>query len=156
MAQNTTTATEAQIKTIVVDPDDIVEALRFNAQPPEYTNRRRAVIRVSPPFGETVNASVHYSEEGTYYPPGMSPKPLHINPGVFVEDRDDTRVPFRNDARARAREMLDDPAEEEVDEWVATEFEHWEEAVRMFPTDEADISGPEFGEEHSVTVEYED
>ncbi|APX98724.1 hypothetical protein [Natronorubrum daqingense] len=145
-----------RINTVRVPVDDLIEALRFNNQPPEYTNRRAAVLRVTPPFESTTDASIYYSEEGNYYPPDLSQEPIHINPRVFVKDRDDTRLPNRNDERARAKEMLDDPTEDEIDEFVTEAFDLWEEFTRKALKSETDINDSEhqYREKHVVSVEY--
>lgn len=159
MAANDTTADKAQIETIAVNPDDIVEALRFNGQPPEYTGRRAAVLRLTPPIKPEMSASVYYSEEGNYYPPDMNPKPVHLRPEIFVSD-DVMPVPSRNDERARAREDLDEPTEAEIGEWVATAFDVWEGEVRNRLVDELSESGILRGRDEvdvlaGVSVEYE-
>jgi hypothetical protein len=144
------------INTVVVDPDDIIEALRFNGQPPEHTNQRRAVIRLSPPFDSESAATIHYTEEGNYYPPDMSPQPIHINPRVFV-DENVMGQPIRSDERARAKDDLDDPTDEEIEEYVDTAFEVWESEVRNGLLEQTDINDSErqHGEEHAVSVRYE-
>jgi hypothetical protein len=144
------------IDTVVVDPDDIIEALRFNGQPPEYTNQRSAVIRISPPFDAESTTSIHYSEEGNYYPPEMSPQPIHINPRVFVGENV-INQPNRSDERFRAKDELDEPTDEEIEEFVDMAFEVWESEVRNALLEETDINDSErqHGEEHVVSVRYE-
>lgn len=156
--QNTTNTPESQIETIVVDPDDIIEALRFNGQPPEYKNQRRAVIRLHPPFTAVQEASVFYTEQGNYYPPEMSPKPVHLRPELFVSD-DAMPIPHRGEERSQARDELDDPTDEEIEEWVETAFEVWEEDVRTLLVDELSESGVVWGRDEvdvlaGVSVEY--
>lgn len=143
----------AQIETIVVDPDDVIEALRFNGQPPEYRNQRDAVIRVSPPFGAESEANIHYSEEGTYYPPEMDPKPLHLAPRQFVGEAAIDR-PVRGDERARAKRDLDDPTEEEIESYVTEAFDVWEEDVRATLVDEININQYRPGRGETVEVRY--
>ena len=162
MTQNTTdndSRPEAQIETIVVDPDDVIEALRFNGQPPEYKNRRRAVIRLHPAFEAEQEGSLFYTEQGNYYPPEMSPKPIHLRPGLFVND-DAMPIPHRGEERSRARDELDDPTDEEIEEWVETAFEVWENDVRQRLVDELSESGVVWGQDEvdvlaGVSVEYE-
>ena len=169
MAANDTTVDEAQIETIVVDPDDIIEALRFNGQPPEYTNRRHAVIRLHPPFTAEQSASLFYTEEGNFYPPEMSPKPVHLRPELFVID-DAMSMPDRGTVRAEARDELeahgeiDDMTEDEIEEyrdsWVEEAFEVWESDVRNRLVSELDKSGFVSGVDETdvlagVSVKYE-
>lgn len=151
------------IDTVVVDPDDVIEAIRFNNQPREYTNQRSAVIRISPPFDTKSAASIHHSEEaihhseeGNYYPPDMDPQPIHINPDVFV---DETMVdlPIRSDERARAKDELDDPTDEEIGEFVEMAYDIWEEHARAALVEKTDINDSKrsHGEEWIVGVKYE-
>lgn len=145
MTQNTTNAPEAQIETIVVDPDDIVDALRFNDKSRGYTGRRRAVIRLHPPFEAEQQASIHYHQSGHYYPPEMHPKPIHLRPEVFLNDdarplpdRGTVRADARDDLEARGKldDMTDDEIEAYRDEWVETAFDVWENDVRYDLVDE--------------------
>ena len=144
------------IDTVVVDPDDVIEALRFNGRPPEYKNQRSAAIRISPSFESESGTSIFYTEEGNYYPPEMNPKPIHINPRVFVGENIIDQ-PIRSDERARAKDELDDPTEEEIEEFVNMAFEVWEGEVRNRLKTEADINDSELqhGEPHMVEVRYE-
>lgn len=143
------------IDTVMVDPDDVIEAIRFNNQPPEYKNQRSAVLRITPPFDSESTASIHYSQQGNHYPP-ESTHPIHINPGVFVGEVA-VDLPIRGDERARAHEMLDDPTDEEIDEFVQQAFDVWEEHARKALVDETDINDTErsHGDEHVVSVRYE-
>ena len=145
------------IDTVVVDPDDVIEALRFNGRPPEYKNQRSAAIRISPSFESESGTSIFHTEEGNYYPPEMNPKPIHINPRVFVGENVIDQQPIRNDERARAKDELDDPTEEEIEEFVEVAFEVWEGEVRNSLKTEADINDSELqhGEPHMVEVRYE-
>jgi len=141
------------IDTVVVDPDDVIEALRFNGRPPEYKNQRRAAIRISPSFESESATSLFYTEEGNHYPPEMNPKPIHINPGVFVGE-DVIDQPIRSDERARAKDVLDDPTEEEIEKFVDVAFELWESEVRKKLKTEADINDSvrQHGRPHMVEV----
>ena len=144
------------IDMVVVDPDDVIEALRFNGRPPEYKNQRSAVIRISPLFESESGTSIFHTEEGNYYPSEMNPKPIHINPRVFVGENV-IGQPIRSDERARAKDELDDPTEEEIEEFVDVAFEVWEGEVRNSLKTEADINDSELqhGEPHMVEVRYE-
>lgn len=70
------------IDEIVVDPDDVIELLRRNDR--DQTQPRSHVFRISPPFEGSKHATTHVSEQGNFYPPDMDPKPLHIDPAVFI------------------------------------------------------------------------
>lgn len=170
MTQNTdANAPEAQIKTIVVDPDDVIEGVRFNGQAPEYKNRRKAVIRLSPPFDSEVVGKIHYSEAGNYYPPDMDPTPVHIRPDRFL-DEDMRGTPDRGTVRAEAldelesrgelADMTDDEIEEYRESWVMTANELWESDARQHLVDELSESGVVRGQDEidvlaGVSVEYE-
>ena len=140
------------IDTVLVDPDDLIAALRWNGRPPEYKNQVSAVIRITPPFETESGTSIFYTEEGNY-PPEMNPKPIHINPRVFVGEHA-LDQPIRSDERARAKDELDDPTEEEIEEFVGMAFEVWEGEVRNRLKTEADINDSELqhGRPHMVEV----
>lgn len=116
-----------QIETIIVSVDDIIEVLRFRHEPLE--NQRTASIRVHPPFSPVVEASVHYTQKGNYYPPDLEPKPLHINPARFL-DGEGIEFPVRSLERDRARTEMEDPSDEEIEEYVKMAFSVWEDDVR--------------------------
>ena len=141
------------VDTVVVDPDDVIAALRFNGRPPEYKNQVSAVIRITPPFETESGTTIGRTEEGNYYPSDMKPKPMHINPRVFV-DENVVDQPIRSDERTRARDVLDEPTEEEIEECVDMAFEIWESEVRNGIKTEADINDSErqFGAPHMVEV----
>ena len=140
------------IGTVVVDPDDVIEALRFNGRPDSYKNQRSAAIRIEPPFMNESGTMIVYTEEGNY-PPETNPKPVDINPRVFVAENT-MNQPIRSDERARAKDELDEPTEEEIEECVDMAFEVWESEVRNGLKTEADINDSERqnGGPHMVVV----
>ena len=140
------------VATVVVDPDDVSEALRFNGRPDSYKNQRSAVIRITPPFENESGTSIFYTEEGNY-PSETNPKPVDINPRVFVAENT-MNQPIRSDERARAKDELDEPTEEEIEECVDMAFEVWESEVRNRIKTEADINDSERqnGGPHMVVV----
>ena len=83
----------------------------------------------------------------------MNPKPIHINPRVFV-DENVVDQPIRSDERTRAKDVLDEPTEEEIEECVDMAFEVWESEVRNRIKTEADINDSELqhGGPHMVEV----
>ena len=83
----------------------------------------------------------------------MNPKPIHINPRVFVDEQV-INQPIRSDERARAKDVLDEPTEEEIDDFVDMSFEVWESEVRNRLKTEADINDSErqHGGPHMVEV----
>ena len=140
------------IDTVLVDPDDLIAALRWNGRPPEYKNQVSAVIRITPPFETESGTSIFYTEEGNY-PSEMNPKPIHISPRVFV-DENVVDQPIRSDERTRAKDELDEPTEEEIEEFVDMSFEVWESEVRNKLKTETDIndSDRQHGGPHMVEV----
>ena len=140
------------VATVVVDPDDVSEALRFNGRPDSYKNQRSAVIRITPPFETESGTSIFYTGEGNY-PSETNPKPVDINPRVFVAENT-MNQPIRSDERARAKDELDEPTEEEIEECVDMSFEVWESEVRNGIKTEADINDADrqHGGPHMVVV----
>lgn len=164
MAQKTTTdggesTTEhpaAGVETIVVNPDDVIETMRRNARDSE--EQRTHSLRINPPFKGEVRATPHVTQDGNYYPPETSPKPIHLGSVAFLAGRnnqsrlsrisDEAFYPIRNDSRARFRDEygaynehgepreLTDEEESEWGEWRETELEVWESAVRRELCDE--------------------
>jgi len=122
-----------QIETIIVSVDDIIEVLRFRHEPLE--NQRTASIRVHPPFSPVVEASTHYTQDSHYYPPDLEPRPLHINPARFL-DGEGIEFPVRSLVRERARTEMEDPSDEEIEEYVEMAFNVWEDDVRSRLADE--------------------
>lgn len=141
------------IDTVIVDPDDIIEALRYNRRPTN-AGRRNAVIRITPPFESESEASIFYPESGHHYPSEMSPDPFHIAPEVFVGENL-VETPYRSRERERAKDELDDPTEEDIEEYVETAFNVWEKDVRKHLCEKIDIYERTKEEEHVVSVTYE-
>ncbi|WP_248516292.1 hypothetical protein [Salinarchaeum laminariae] len=153
---NTDAPPQNQIETLIVSVDEIVEALRFNRRPEGYKNRRDAVLRVKPQFEQTSEASLFYRERGTRY--DRKPYPFHIDPVVFVEDRDQAEPRTRNEYHAQANEHMDDPSGEEISESVEMAYEWWEDYVRSNLLSEVDINNSDFERSppNIVTVQYKD
>lgn len=143
------------IDTVVVDPDDIIEALRYNGRPGGYQNQRSAVLRITPPFEAEAEASIFYDERGNYYPPEMNTHPIHIDPQVFIGENT-VNQPLRYAEKERAEEELDDPTQEDIEEYIEFAFEVWEDDVRSSLLKETDINDSKRRqwEEHVVTVKY--
>jgi len=138
----------ADVAAVVVDPDDVVSAMRNNRrdadQPHEHT------LRVTPPFVGTVTASAYVSETGARYPPEIDPAPLHIAPAAVVVGDDAGRahpdfreawlppdpqvqVSLFGDAVAAGDRHGADAVEsnpEAWDAWYETVDEAWADAVR--------------------------
>ena len=140
---------------MVVDPDDVIEALRFNGRPDSYKNQRGAAIRIEPPFENESGTMIFYTEAGNYDPSETNPKPVpvDINPRVFVDEQV-MNQPIRSDERARAKDVLGEPTEEEIEEFVDMSFEVWESEVRNGIKTETDINDADrqHGGPHMVVV----
>lgn len=126
----------ADIETVVVDPEDVIEAFRRNHA--EEGPLRTHVLRLTPPFEEAVRAETYVQEGPKRYPPDREPEPLHLDPATFVRNEagdhpNETHitVPARTQAREAAREDHgDDVDETTVDEYHGRALEEWERRVR--------------------------
>lgn len=127
---------------IVIDPDEIVHALRNDGEYPARNGHE--VITVRPPFDGERRAHHRFSETGTFWPPEMDPEPLDLNPDAFHEAEWD--YPERAEIDAAAKEMagvedIRDVPDEIRDETHAVHVEVWESEVRNSLVDEIDITG---------------
>jgi hypothetical protein len=102
-----------QIGTIEIAFETFKKALKRDYLSDRHQNDgRKHRIRISPPFDETVEAKYFESEQGTHYPPDMSPKPIHIRPSmIFAEDMDTQWIP-EYPTRANTRDAL---SEDEIE-----------------------------------------
>lgn len=146
MAQNTATTDggndnehkAAELGTVIVDPEDVIEMFRRNAR--DADQQRTHVLRVSPPFEGDKTATLHVSEDHTYYPPEMEPKPIHLGAAHLFTGRADGQLddalcyPDINVERSLFRDYYDVTPEEsdddEWEEWWDTTVEVWESNVR--------------------------
>lgn len=139
----------ANIETIVVDPDDVIETMRRNKR--DETEKRTHVLRISPPFDGEKTASTHVSHPRGY-PPEMDPKPLHFRPASLLvghgagsrhpDYRDEWNYPDRNTQKSLFRDEFDargpdgenreltEDEEEDWEKWWETAVEMWEDRVR--------------------------
>jgi hypothetical protein len=146
----TTSHPAADIDTITVDPDDVVDAMRRNHR--DQDEQHNHVLRVTPPFDGDRRAKPHVSEAHTYYPPELSQKPIHTGPEWFIigDDAGSRHPDWRNEfshpdygtEKARFRDeigarddnggyrQLTDDEEAEWDDWWETVVEMWEDRVR--------------------------
>jgi hypothetical protein len=109
-----------------------------------------------------MEAKRHYSEDGTYYPPEMDPKPIHIDPRQFVDESKlpELRTRWQIRSFAADEEGYDDAEsvpEDVVDEYEETEREVWADQFRRALADAVDVFGQ--APKHrplTVKVEYND
>lgn len=151
MTSNTTsTHPAADLTTIVVDPDDVIESMRRNVR--DRNEQLTHDLRINPPLEGEKTATPYITETNTRYPPEMDPKPVHIPPASFVighvagirhpDWRDACTFPIRHDQRSLFRDEHDlydehgNPRpmtdEEEADwaDWWDTVVEVWEDHTR--------------------------
>lgn len=157
MAENNGAMAEEQIGTIAVDADDIVKAIRRNAR--DRDEPRSHVLRVSPPFDAESKASIHVSQERSYYPPEMDPEPIHIDPDLFHDA--DFGFPEQWEVHEAAKEVdgvddIADVSDETIGECWDVHCEVWESEVRANLEDEVDINEHGHGSSHVVTVEFDE
>lgn len=171
MAQNDASQTTGEPTdephTIIVDPDDVVTAIRFNEEDAAHGRSRTAQLWVRQ--GE---ATLQYHEQGNYFPAGQGPA-YRINPAAFVcadgdpegaERIEGTMYPTYGETRALVKdeqdvEEWDDVDEDTVDDWHDEAVEIWEQEVRAALQDEIvvreqDSAGRRV--EQRLAVEYDD
>lgn len=167
MAGSATRPTAERIETVVVDPADVLEAFERNRD--AETERERHVLRVSPPFDETVTARRRVLEADTDTDAGADSDSdaavIHLGPEAFVHvrgeyDPDRTRIPVptREESRSVARSDRDgDVDEETVDVYHTRAMNAWRECVRTSLVDEVPLrAGADAETELWADVRYEE
>jgi len=163
----------AGLDTIVVDPDDVIEAMRRNKR--DENEQRTHVLRVTAPIEGEQTATPYVSEAHTYYPPELSQKPIHLTPEAFiVGDRAGSRHPdwfdqwsypnrhterslFRDEFDARdehgENRPLTDDEKAEWDEWWNTAVKEWADRVRHQLENTAELTlTTQYPDVESITV----
>jgi len=162
----------ADLETIVVDREDVIEMMRRNER--DRDKKTSHSLRITPPFDGEVRAKHHTSHQGNRYPPEVSVKPIHLGASVFLAgstlpyhpDFPGTcRYPHRHDERARFRDQfgykrddgsyreLTEEEEEEWNEWWSNVIEVWENEVRRNLKDEATLESQTMDGMVQTTVE---
>lgn len=155
MTAETTDRRTAEGFEIVLDPDDVVTALRNRHEYPDRNGRE--VITVRPPFDGEQRGEHRFHEAGNRWPPEMSPKPLDLNPEQFVGERArPSDYPTWSKVRSQIRdergvELTDENEREWYDNWADV----WEGEIRADLEDEIDINEFDHGEPERVSVRYE-
>ena len=140
----------ADIETIVVDPDDVVEAAAYNGQE-DIGRKGKAVFCLTPPFGERVEPTIrHLADDSTE---SKADDEVHLRPFRFVAEG--SQVIEQRPTRRLAKEELDadDPDETAIEAWIDEAMETWKTHVRenlVGSTDIYSAHGMAF-----VGVEYE-
>lgn len=170
MARNTATTdggndnehAAADLETIIVDTEDVIEMFRRNAR--DEDQQRSHVLRATSPFDGERTASLHVSEDHTHYPPEMDPKPIHLGATHLFAGRADSQLddalcyPDITVERSLFRDHYDvapeDADEDEWEEWWDTAVEVWESNVRnaMQETIEVELGGL-YADQPTTTVE---
>lgn len=152
----------ADLETVIVDPEDVIEMFRRNAR--DEDQQRSHVLRVSPPFEGDKTATLHVSEDQTYYPPEMDSKPIHLGATHLFAGRPDGQLddalcyPDINVERSLFRDHYDvspeDADEDEWEEWWDTAVEVWESNVRNAMQEPVEIElGGMYADQPTTTVE---
>jgi hypothetical protein len=143
------------IQQVVVDPDDVIEALRYNARD-QYNRNGSADLKIDTPFYVVDEAPINYESDSGDYPAGMSPKPIHISPTVFIGEKV-RKQPNRNDVRAAVKDEMKNPTEEDLKMAVEQAFDEWESEIIQYLPDETDINNSKYehGSPHVVSVRYD-
>jgi hypothetical protein len=126
----------ADIETIVVDPDDIVEAIAYNGQE-DIGQKSKAVFSLRPPFDEPVEPTIKHLEEDSTA--GQDDEEMHIRPFRFVMDG--RQVVEQRPTRELAKEELDgeEPTETEIEAWIDEAMETWKAHIRENFAESVDI-----------------
>lgn len=141
----------ADLGSIVVEPEEVVDMLYDIST----TDRRDCtrVFRIMPPFRGTCRASVYFYSGDGRYPDDCTPPPVHIQPLQFV---DDPRLYTFSRKRTQKQAMIkmDDPSEEEIQEYIDEAEGKWRENVRESLVEEINVyrMSPDNG--YSVPVIY--
>lgn len=126
------------IRSLAVTTDDLVTAL-------EATERagRPVILRVTPPFYGRMRARIHVAGgESTDY---IDPKPLHIEPSLFVEDE---APPY-----PEVDETQPEPYDVEVHhDQHSKAISEWRASVRTYLRDTVTVQTP--AGPHEVRVRY--
>jgi hypothetical protein len=148
--------------TLVVNPDDIIEAMKRNARDAE--TRRSHRLRVNRPLEGRVEASNHVQEQGNYWP-NPETAPLTLQPEVFLPNPapEETAHPEQWEIYEAAMDVddvdeIDDVSDEALEECWEVHLDFWESAIRHHLKDEVDLNEYNYGpnvDSHVVPVEYE-
>lgn len=161
----------ADVETIVVNPEDVIETMYRNRR--DEHAQRSHVLRITPAFEGRVEAEMYVSEQGNRYPSNIT-KPVHLSAqsGVSGEHPhngqlpEDATPPSRARLRSVTKDDLDIDPDKPLDAWTEEEQEYLEELteiaeeefetrVRANLADEIECRRPD-GTTTTVSVEYEE
>jgi hypothetical protein len=134
--EGTDTRSVTDIETIVVDPDDIIQAIAYNGQE-DIGEKSKVVFSLQPPFDEPVEPTIKHLEEDSTA--GQEDDEIHIRPFRFVMDG--RQVVEQRPTRQLAKEELDDedPDETAIEEWIDEAMETWKAHIRENFAESVDI-----------------
>jgi hypothetical protein len=120
--EETGTKSVTDIEAIVVDPDDVVQAIAYNGQE-DIGEKSKVVFSLQPPFDEPVEPTIKHLEEDSTA--GQEDDEIHIRPFRFVMDG--RQVVEQRPTRQLAKEELgdEDPDETAIEEWIDGAMETW-------------------------------
>lgn len=152
-----------RIETVVVNPANVIQTFKRNRD--DESEHRRHVFRISPPFGNTVEAVPHVIDDRDS-PSNVDSEAIHLHPEAFVNVRDGdydryrTRIsiPTRQESQSIARNDHGENVDTEtVETYHATAMEAWEKCVRTSLVDELLLlPDPDPENEVWINVQYED
>lgn len=154
-------ASVEDVETLVVDPDDVVENMRFNGNPDDIS-AGKAVFTLSPPFDERLEPSVHHLEstdldtsqmDETTLDTDVDDDEYNLRPLRFVEDG--LAVLEQRPTPALAEKNLgEDATDEEIEAWIDAALETWGAHVRDHLKSTVDLA-TDHGI-HFIDVEYDE
>ncbi|MEF8778945.1 MAG: hypothetical protein V5A36_08540 [Natronomonas sp.] len=130
----------ADVETIRIDPDDIVQSLAYNGQA-DIGRKGKAVFSLTPPFGESVEPSIrHLDDDSTE---SKADDEIHIRPFRFVMEG--RQVIEQRPTRQLAKAELDaeDPDEVAIEAWIDDAMETWKTHIRGNLAESVDIYSPQ-------------
>ena len=123
------------IQTVVVDPEDVVEALAHNGHSGDMATGK-AVFSLVPPFEPRVELSIHYLGNDTS--DDAVGDRYHIRPLRFVEEG--KAVLAQRPTHATARDHIGEDADRRtLQEWTDAALQKWKAHVRDNLVDQIDI-----------------
>lgn len=138
---------ETELEHIRVSKDDVIEILRRSHR---YRNDTiRHSLRINPPLDREGTAKPHNYQRGNYYPPEMTPKPIHISASKFVPDGTPLRPPLESvdqDLFEDEWQNIDkDNKKAAWDEWRETTVETWKNTLKraMDEVETVEVRGSE-------------
>lgn len=122
------------VGTIVVDPEDVLQAVAYNGQE-DIGLKAKAVFSLTPPFGDTVEPSLKHLEDDD----GGDDEAIHIRPFRFVAEGRQVIDQRPTSSLAKEEMDADDPEEAAIEAWIDEALAEWKAHVRENLVDSVDI-----------------